>query len=165
MTSEIATLITGIKGTIDIAKGLKSAYDSHTIAEAQTDILERLLAVQGEALTLQERHSSLMLENESLSKKLREFHDWEKQKESFVLKEVSARIYVYVSKVPDKTVANPPYYCSNCFGLKQLSILQYQGNGEDYHKFDCQRCGKSFLYNTGSSGSSIEPLDSSDLNF
>jgi hypothetical protein len=165
MSTEIATLISGIKGTIDIAKGLKSAYESHTIAQAQTDILERLLAVQGEALNLQERHSSLMLENDTLSKKLGEFNDWEKLKDSYVLKEVSARIYVYVSKAPDKTVANPPYHCSNCFGLKQLSILQYQGNGEDYHKFDCHRCGKHFAYHTGSSGSSIQALDSSDINY
>jgi hypothetical protein len=165
MTPEITALVAGIRGTIDVVRGLKSSYDAHAISKAQSEILDRLLAVQGDALTLQEKHFSLIQENETLSRKLQDADEWKRVKESLVLKEVSARVYVYISKSPETTVTNPPYYCANCYGLGQLSILQYSGNGDDYHQYDCQRCGKHFKYNTGSPDAHIEPLDSSDLNF
>jgi hypothetical protein len=95
--AEVSTVITGIKGTIDIVKGLKSSYDDHTIVQTQTQIREQLLTILSDAIALQEKHSALINEKDELKKKLMEFEQWEKTESEYELKEIvrGTRVYSY----------------------------------------------------------------------
>lgn len=149
--AEITALITGIKGTIDVTKGLKSAYNAHTITQAQTDILEKLFALQVEALALQEKHAALIQEKAELAKKLVQLEDWSQTETQYQLKEVAPRIFVYIAKSPTPFINNEPWYCANCFTQRQKSVLQSTSESSEYHEFTCHRCNKSISFSTGSS--------------
>jgi hypothetical protein len=154
---EISSLLLGIKGTMDIAKGLMSAHDAHTLMQARTEILEKLLTLQENALSLQERYSSLINQRDQLAQKLTQNEDWAKTQVQYQLKEIHPRVYAYSAKSALPALSNQPLYCSNCFASQRISILVYQGNGENYHKFLCHGCNKEFQFYTGdTSGSDFE---------
>ena len=83
---------------IEITKGLKSSYDARTIIQAQSDILEQLLAIQFDTLTLQEKHLALINEKEELAKKLVQFEQWEKTESEYELQEINRGKFVYSLK-------------------------------------------------------------------
>lgn len=148
--AEVTALIAGIKGTIDIAKSLKSAHDAHTITQTQTEILEKLLALQAEALVLQEKHSALIQEKDELAKKLMQLEDWAQTETQYQLKEVAPRIFVYIAESSTPSIENEPWYCANCFNQHQKSVLQSTSESSEYHEFMCHRCKNSISFSSGS---------------
>jgi transcriptional regulator with GAF, ATPase, and Fis domain len=146
--AEITSFVAGVKGTIDIAKGLKSAYDAQTIAQAQTEIVEKLLGLQMDALSLQEKHSLLINEKDELAKKLIQYENWAKTESQYKIDEVHSQVFVYVAKTSDQSLKNQPWYCANCFGNRQLSIFQSTSDSDTYHEYVCHRCNNKIKFYT-----------------
>lgn len=138
--AELSTIVTGIKGTIDIAKGLKSAYDAHTITQAQTEILEKLFSLQIDALSLQEKHSALVNEKEELAKKLMEFEQWEKTESQYQLEEVHFGVFVYSPKESERSTEPKHWLCTNCWEERKKSILQCDYKHSEGAGYTCPRC-------------------------
>ena len=145
--AEGAALITGIKGTIDIVKGLKSSYDTNTIMQAQTQILEHLLALQIDAFTLQEKHSALIHENEEYKKKLIEFEQWGKTASEYELKEINPGVFAYTLKESQQTTELSHWLCPNCWEDHKKSILQKINRTHNVSIYNtthkCPRCNLS----------------------
>lgn len=138
--TEISALISGIKATIDIAKGLKSAHDSHTIVQAQSDILEQLTNLRMDALTLQDKTSALIQERDELQKKLIEFEKWQKTESKYHLEQVERGKFVY-SPNDAKSPEQPSHWlCTNCWSNREKSILQASFHDEYEAYYSCPRC-------------------------
>lgn len=135
--TELTSLIAGIKGTIDLAKGLKSAYDAHTITQSQTEILERLLNLQIDALALQDKHSTLINEKDDLSKKLMEYERWSETESQYELKEITPGVFVRSYKTSNQSQQPNHWLCTKCWEDKKKAILQKHHTGA----YECQRCG------------------------
>ena len=164
VVNETSALVAGIKGTIDLAKGLKSAYDSHTIAQAQSDLLDRLLALQTDALMLLQKQSDLLAERDQLTEAIDNLNNWAELEKRHHIEEVHPQIYVYVANVPNPSLKNQPWYCANCFTDKKLSVLQStESSHENYKDLLCHKCkaSVSFIIDRGSSPSAkfVTPPD------
>jgi hypothetical protein len=140
MPSEFALFLQGVKGTLDVAKGLKSAYDQHTIVQAQSEIIEKLLALQMDALSLQEKHSALIHEKEELEKKVLEAQKWSETESQYELKQVVPGKIVRSYKKPSESTDPPHWLCPNCWEDKKKSVLQGHLNMGDAWDFSCLRC-------------------------
>lgn len=140
MPSDFTLLIEGIKGSIAMVKGLKSAYDQHTITQAQTDVLEKLLALQMDALSLQEKHSALIHEKEELQKKVMEAQKWSETESQYELKQVVPGRIVRSFKKTSESTDPPHWLCPNCWEDKKKSILQSYNWMGDSWRVSCPRC-------------------------
>jgi len=145
--TETTALISGIKGTIDIVKGLKAAYDAHTITQAQTELLQKLLALQMDALAVQEKQSAILNERDQLLKQVAEYENWSEVEKQHHIEEIHPQIYVYVANKPTTSLKTQPWYCANCFSQRQMSVLQSTENShETYKEFLCHKCNAKISY-------------------
>ena len=148
--AEASAVVASIKATIEIAKGLKASYDAKTITQAQTQILEHLLALQVDALALQEKHSVLIHEKEELKKKLMEFEQWRKTESEYELKEIKSGKFAYALKKSQQSEVPPHWLCINCWDDRKKSILQksqrgFIAGGNSSTNYICPRCKFSFV--------------------
>lgn len=142
---EFAGLISSIRGAIDVVKELKYAYDEQTSLRTQAELLERLIGIQHEALSVQNRHSELIKEKDELQKKLIEFDKWEEVTESYRLLEVQTGKFVYSLKNPQLSSEPIHWLCTNCFDDRKKSILQAVFRNDFDALYACPRC-KANLY-------------------
>lgn len=140
MINEVSAIVTSIKAAIEITKGLKSSYDAHTITQAQSEILERLLAIQMDALALQEKHSALINEKDELTKKLVLFEQWEKTESEYELKEITPGKFVYSSKNSQQSKIPMHWLCTQCWDDRKKSILQAILHDVNEAQYICPRC-------------------------
>ena len=125
---------------IEIAKGLKLSYDAHTIIQAQSDILEQLLAIQFDTLTLQEKHLALINEKEELAKKLVQFEQWEKTESEYELREINRGKFVYSPKNFQQSGKQTHWLCTQCWNYRKKSILQMSYHSESDAQYICPQC-------------------------
>jgi transcriptional regulator with GAF, ATPase, and Fis domain len=150
--AEVSAIITSIKATIEIAKGLKSSYDAHTIAQAQSDILEQLLAIRMDTLTLQEKHSTLINEKDELAKKLVQLEQWEKTESEYELQEINRGKFVYSPKNSQQSKKPTHWLCTQCWDDRKKSVLQANYHTESEAQYICPRCKLRFdFYFSGNS--------------
>lgn len=140
MLAEITAVLEGIKVTTDIAKGLKSAYDSHTIAEAQAQVLEKLTNLRMDTLTLQDKTSEIIEKRDELARKLKEFEDWKATQEKYRLSELQRGKFVYTPKELQNSSEPAHYLCTNCYDHREKSILQAAWHDDFDAKYICPRC-------------------------
>ena len=136
--AEASAIVTSIKATIEIVKGLKSSNDSHTITQVQTDILEKLFAIQMDALALQEKHSALIDDKEELIKKNEQFEQWRNTESEYELKELKTGIFVYSYKNSQQSVVPMHWLCPQCWNDRKKSILQ--SGFHDENVYECPQC-------------------------
>jgi hypothetical protein len=144
--AEVSAIITGIKATMEIAKGLKSSYDARTITQAQSDILEQLLTIRMDTLTLQEKHLTLINEKEELAKKLVQFEQWEKTVSEYELKKIVLGTLVYSYKKSQQSEIPPHWLCPNCWNEHKKSIFQAEYDTGEEAKYFCPECKFSFRF-------------------
>lgn len=146
MFAEGTALMASIKATMDIVKGLKSSYDANTIMNAQADIRERLFAIQEAALTLQEKHSTLINEKEELKKKLMEFEQWKQTESEYELKQIFLGTRVYSYKKSQQSTTPMHWLCPNCWEDRKKSIFQAEWDSGEEAKYFCPKCKFSFHF-------------------
>jgi hypothetical protein len=157
MSNEFLAFVQSMQGVIAVAKGLKSAHDALTIAQAQSDILEKLLSLQVEALALNEKHSTLIAEKRELEKQLVEKDEWTLTKQQYRLLEISGGSFVYVSKEPDRPEQPLHWLCAHCFdNERKKSILQLARKSIDgLHHHMCPSCKATIIDRTNAR--SVQP--------
>lgn len=144
--AEGTALITSIKGTIDIVKGLKASYDANTIMQAQSELLEQLFAIRMDAIALQDKHLALSNEKEELAKKLMEFEQWEKTKSEYELKKIVPGTFVYSYKKSQQSEIPLHWLCPNCWNKRKKSIFQAEYDNGEEAKYFCPECKFSFHF-------------------
>jgi len=132
--------VTAIRGITEIAEGLKSLHDFKQVAEASSQLLQRLLTVESEALSLHNEYSIVLQQKSDLEKRLLEFEKWDDTASQYSLKKLVARSFVYVPNETNKAPKPMHYLCAKCYGDRKKSILQtiYVGTGGD--RLFCPEC-------------------------
>lgn len=140
MASDFALLVEGIRGSIAIVRGLKSAYDQHAIVQVQTEILEKLLALQIDALSLQEDHFALLRSKRELEETLVKHQQWDDTAAQYSLKNLESGAYVYAPNESNKSPEPMHWICAKCYGDRKKSLLHFVWDSARGHHAFCQEC-------------------------
>ena len=140
MMTEANVIVTSIKTTIEIVKGLKSYYDAHTITQVQSELLQQLLNIQMGTLTLQEKYSALINEKDELANKLVQFEQWQKTESEYELQEIDSGKYAYSSKNSQQSKNPAHWLCPQCWEDRKKSILQEEHQYDGQVHYICHRC-------------------------
>lgn len=158
MIEEIGLLINSTKAVYTIAKGISFLKSEVEKNEAVSKILEALLSLQTEALSVNEKTQELQEENYRLTNKMREFENWSETEKQYELKEIDRGTFVYASK-KNKTIAEPVHWlCTNCWKDRKRSILQKFGG-----IYKCPSC-KTEIYPFTNQSSDYTDCPENDYN-
>ena len=142
--NDFMLLLQGLKGTMDLTKGLKSAYDSHKIAEAEAEFFEKLSSLYVQAISLYESHSALAREKDELEKKLVEYQQWDRTASQYSLKALKSGAYVYTPNESNQSPNPMHWICPKCYGDRKKSILQFLYDFDRGHHAYCPECKGRF---------------------
>ncbi len=157
MITEISSLISSLKATYDIAKGINALKSDVERNESISKILEILVSVQFQASAVLAKAHKLEIEKYNLTKKLMELEKWSETEKQYGLKEIASGIFVYVYKKTEKLSEPIHWLCTNCWKDKIKSIIQ-KTLGDAYA---CPKC-KTELYpflDRGGNVSSVQDYD------
>jgi len=139
------SIFTSAKVAYDIAKGINVLKTSVERDEAVAKVLEVLLSVQHDALSMQKEQSLLLTEKDNLIKKISEFEKWSEIESQYELKELTVGVPVYAYKKTDKETQPPHLLCANCFSKKQKGhYIQSEIEFDGTH-YKCLNCDKEII--------------------
>lgn len=143
--AEITALISSAKTAYDIAKGVSSLSAEVQRNESISKILEALIAIQSEALAMQEKYQRILEEKNELKTKLREFEQWSETERLYELKDLGGNVFVYAFKMAEGSNEPMHYVCANCFKDRKKSILQCLGTASYGTTYHCQACDAKII--------------------
>jgi len=153
MIAEISSLISSSKAAYDIAKGVNALKSEVDRSESISKILEVLLTVQTQALSVNAIAQKLQEEKYELTKKMMEHENWSKIELQYELKEITSDIFVYIYKKSEESTEPIHWLCTNCYKDKIKSIIRLASEGSGSKKYVCHHCKNEFYIRHGSSGS------------
>jgi hypothetical protein len=115
--ADFSAFVASIGALSNFAKGLQSVHDEKQIFEATSDLRERIFAIQSDALTLQENHSSLLKQKDELEKKLMEFDKWENTASQYSPHKFPSGAIVYAPNESNKSPQPEHYLCPRCYDV------------------------------------------------
>lgn len=139
---EVTMAIKSIKAAVNIAKGFSELKTEYEIKSATSDLLDSIIDVQNNLLSIQSSYGEVLDSKRNLEKKLIELEDWERTKLNYSLIEITSGVFVYVSKESQKSQNKPPWFCAKCYNEKKLS--PFQRKHPNHNDFICHNCGSQF---------------------
>lgn len=140
-----SSLYVSAKAAYEIAKGISSLKTEVERNQAVSKVLEVLLSVQNDALSMQEKQSLLLTEKDNLVKKISEFEKWSEIESQYEFKELAPGVPVYAYKKTDKATQPIHLLCANCFSKKQKGhYVQSEMNYDGTH-YKCLNCDKEII--------------------
>jgi hypothetical protein len=159
MMTELSSLIASVKAAYDIAKGVNSLKSEVDRNQSISKILEILLTVQTNALSVNAIAQKLQEEKSDLTKRIMEFENWAQTKSNYDLKEVGPGIPAYVRKQGDDSKEPPMWVCPYCYNKKKESFLQREYHFGEAGYYFCPECDTIFTW--GKIGRGFAPQDRS----
>lgn len=153
MIAEIGSLITSSKAAYDIAKGISSLKSEVDRNESISKILEVLLSVQTNALSVNAIAQELQEEKYALTQKIMEFEKWSETERQYDLKEIAPGIFVYFYKKGNEPTEPIHWLCTNCWKDKIKSIIRLEFDTSGIRGYVCPNCKDHFSIKHGASGS------------
>ena len=98
MIAEISSLISFVKTACDIAKGLSTFKSDVDRNESISKILEILLSIQTQVLSVNAIAQKLQEEKYEITQKLMKFEKWSETETQYELKEIASGVFVYACK-------------------------------------------------------------------
>jgi hypothetical protein len=136
-----SSLYVSAKAAYEIAKGISALKTEVERNQAVSKVLEVLLSVQSDALSMQEKQSLLLTEKDHLTKKIMEFEKWSEIESQYSLKEIASGVFVYAYNKTDKATEPSHWLCAKCFNTdKKKSIFQRFDHDSHGVHYKCHSC-------------------------
>lgn len=139
----IPSIISGVKGAIDISKVINESLKEGDIKSAKekfSDLREKLIDIQINMTDLKQVNIDLNQEIENLNKQIEAMKDFYIKADEYqlILGELAGmRAYIKKSASEDEK-KNP--LCATCFEDKKLSYYSFEDISGRYDKLECPRC-------------------------
>jgi hypothetical protein len=145
--TEISAALTGLKGAMDIAKGLNAVADAVALNEAKIGLQSAIIDAQASLLAAQEAQSANLRRIAELEQEMVRLKDWSAERECYELTPVRGGGFAYMLKAGMQAGQPAHWLCTNCFEQGHKSIMQNKGQakpgtGDDI--IGCDRCKGSF---------------------
>jgi hypothetical protein len=162
MIAEIGSLLTSSKAAYDIAKGIGSLKSEVDRNESISKILEVLLSVQTNALSVNAIAQELQEDKSALTQKIMEFEKWSETELQYELKEITPGIFVYCYKIADEPAKPIHWLCTKCFQERKAYIIQFDYEFMSGRHYFCPNCSTKYNIPHSSSNSSAPSFESDD---
>ena len=127
--TEIGAAIGGLKGAMDIAKGINAGASAVALNDAKITLQSAILDAQSSLLAAQEAEAAHLGRISNLEQEIVRLKDWSGERERYYLVDVYRGAMAYMPK-PGMENGQPAHWlCANCFEQGRKSFLQFKGQG------------------------------------
>lgn len=150
--TSVSAALSSLKATYDLAKLAVAARDETKLSEITQALNERIMAVQGAALQIQERLSAardeidaLKDEKRSLGARIAELEERKRERDRYRLAELKPANFAY-AYVPDEGDAAPAHYiCQPCMDGAGKKVVLQETNLWGTISLKCSSCERDVL--------------------
>lgn len=139
--AEIASGVTSLKATFDLAKAMVGVRDAATFQAKSIELQELILGALEKAIAAREAQATQSDEMRALEAEMARLKAWDAEKENYELKPTGFGAVAYMLK-PEARGAKPPHWlCPTCFAKGEVGFFQPTGKpvGRGFlHR--CQGC-------------------------
>jgi transposase len=133
MVGEVFAGLGALKAAFDITKALKDIDDTVRLNAAIIELQEKILAAR-------EAQSALLELVGELKKEVASFKAWEREKESYELKDLGWGAFAYMLKKAMRGAEPPHWICTNCYEHKHIAKLQHIMKPREGQVWTCPSC-------------------------
>lgn len=152
MSDSVSTFFTSLLATIEFAKAVYAFNKTTEINQEIAPLLEMILSMENNVLTMKSFIHKLEEENETYRKELMELKDWGKIKAQYKLIEVAPGIRAQVRKGTDSdNIKKVEWMCPACFNKRIEAPLQREYDFETSGSYICPECKFPYRWEDGSS--------------
>lgn len=145
---DMSTISAALSSLNIVSKFIKDSIDKikdDAIREKVEELLNAIIPLQSQIISLQALNSAGIQEKEVLEKKLRDIEDWRKEATRYELKELASGVYVYTIKETAKSSEPVHYLCAKCYNERKKSILQRTRQSLDGTHYVCHSCSSEII--------------------
>ena len=122
LTEGIAAL-SSLRSLYEIARDVRNSNDPERLRTAAAQMFDLALAAREQTAALQEERNLAVTELATLKGEVEDTKRFDDEAENYARERTPTGATVYREKNAAGPQGQSPYYCPNCFGNKQLSIL------------------------------------------
>lgn len=138
--AEISAAIGGVKGTVDMLKGMNAAAAAVSLNDAKIVLQDAIFESQAKLLAMQETQTAHVKRIDELEAQIAKLETWEREAQRYQLEEFPTGALAYVLK-PDDQAGEPPHrICPRCYQEGHKSILQTTTRRDGGENVECPRC-------------------------
>ena len=140
--AEIGGAISGLKGALDLVKGVKAVSEGLAVQDVQMDLGQRIIEAQAALNSAMAAQTEAAERIRDLEQKIVRLKDWSAERERYHLVDVDGGAFAFMPK-PGMESGQPAHWlCANCFEQGQKSFLQFKGQKRDVREatYGCDRC-------------------------
>lgn len=145
---EVASLLTSAKVAYQIAAGINALKNEVDRNQAVSRILEALIQVQSEALSLQENQLQLGKTIQELEKERDRLKDWQIEKSRYELMEIARGVFARVEKGSVGNWQSTQKFCATCFEQNKKAPLQQEDAQGRRVALLCHLCKSTIVFNS-----------------
>lgn len=146
---EVPSLLASAKAAYDIAKGINALKNEVDRNQAVSKILEVLIAVQSDALSMQEKHSLLTAKIQQLEKECDRLKDWQAEKDRYELREIAPGLFARIEKGLVGNLQSAHKFCATCFEQNSKAPLQQEKIRVGRRlSLTCHRCKSTVIFDS-----------------
>lgn len=144
---EVGAAINGLKGALDLVKGVKAVSEGLAVQDVKMDLGQRIIDAQMTLNLAIAAQTEAAQEIRQLKEEIVRLKDWSAEREKYELVAVRGGGFAYMLKAGMRGSQPAHWLCANCFEQGQKSIMQEKGqvkSGSGDNLVGCDRCKGSF---------------------
>lgn len=148
MVGEIADFIGGVKGALDLVKGLLEIRDARLRADHVAEINKQLYAALEAGVAAKAEQATLIDQKRALEEKIRGFETWHSEKDRYRLAQLPGGGFALAVKEEARGAEPKHHICADCAEQRVKSLLHAESWIPKAEVLTCHRCGGT-LYLVG----------------
>lgn len=138
--AEISAAIGGVKGTVDLLKGMNAAAAAVALNDAKIILQDAIFEAQAKLLAMQESQTTHLKRIDELEAEIASLKTWEREQQRYQLQEFPTGALAYVLKGDDPAGEPSHRVCPRCYQEGHKSILQTTSKHDGGENVECPRC-------------------------
>jgi regulator of replication initiation timing/DNA-directed RNA polymerase subunit RPC12/RpoP len=159
---EPTAVVSAVKTSIDVVKGLLDLNDRTKLKKGLADVLEQLIRTQQQVSAVLDLNDQLTTANRELRERLEQTERWTETASRYMLKEPVKGRFVYELKESARGAEPIHWCCTNCWADQKRSILLALDHQEDHLHYRCPSCGSEIEHVAPGPSAVIRRRHSSD---
>lgn len=144
MIDGIVAALGGVKGAIDLVRGISATIDAAQIAEIKLGLLDRLGEAQVSLADAREQEQLARERIRALEAENAQLREWDANVEDYELADTGLGALAYIPKGADRSPQSGHWHCPNCFANRKKSMMIPESPGP-YGFLKCHPCKLEIL--------------------
>jgi Zn finger protein HypA/HybF involved in hydrogenase expression len=135
-----STVAGSLKTLADTVKTMVNLRDSVAFQAKANELQSQISAALADAISAYDAQSTQLQHIRELEEEIGRMKAWEAEKQRYELKDLGWGALAYMLKTDARNTEPPHWVCTNCYGQRRISIIQYAMKKGEGRRLCCPAC-------------------------